>query len=93
MGVLNIKDTRSQKSAGVRIPGHPLLPEPLEIANNVQGWKNVFSFWDRRELRGPSTLTWVFRIGDCKITLEDEQKIGNWTYYVSSESLRDAESE
>ena len=44
-------------------------------------------------LRGPSTLTWELRTGDCKITLEDKQKIGNLTYHISSESLRDAESE
>ena len=44
-------------------------------------------------LRGPSTLTWELRIGDCKITLKDKQKIGNLTYYISSESLKDAESE
>ena len=45
-------------------------------------------------LRGPSTLTWELRKGDyCKTTLEDKQKIGNLRYYISSESLRDAESE
>ena len=44
-------------------------------------------------LRGPSTLTWELRTGDCKITLEDKQKIANLTYYISSESLKDAESE
>ena len=44
-------------------------------------------------LRGPFTLIWELRTGDCKITLEDKQKIGNLTYYISSESLRDAESE
>ena len=44
-------------------------------------------------LREPSTLTWELRTGDCKITLEDKQKIGNLTYYILSESLRDAESE
>ena len=45
------------------------------------------------ELRGPSTLTWELRTGDCKTTLEDKNKIGNLTYYISSESLRDTESE
>ena len=44
-------------------------------------------------LRRPSTLTWELLTGDCKITLEDKQKMGNLTYYISSESLRDAESE
>ena len=44
-------------------------------------------------LRGPSTLTWELRKGDCKTTLEDKQKIINLTYYISSESLRDAERE
>ena len=43
-------------------------------------------------LRGPSTLTWELRTGDCKITLEDK-KVGNVTYDISSESLSDAESE
>ena len=44
-------------------------------------------------LRGPSTLTWELRTGDSKTTLEDKTKIGNVTYYISSESLRDADSE
>ena len=44
-------------------------------------------------LRGPCTLTWKLRTGDCKITLEDKKKVGNVTYYISSESLSDAESE
>ena len=44
-------------------------------------------------LRGPSALTWELLTGDCKITLEYKQKIGNLTYYISLESLRDAESE
>ena len=44
-------------------------------------------------LRGPFTLTWELRTGDCKTTLEDKKKIANWTYYILSESLRDAESE
>ena len=44
-------------------------------------------------LRGPSTLTSELLTGDCKISLEDKQKIGNLTYYISSERLRDAESE
>ena len=44
-------------------------------------------------LRGPSTLTWELRTGDCKTTLEDKKKIENLTYYILSESLRDAESE
>ena len=45
------------------------------------------------KLRGPSTLTWELQTGDSKTTLEDKTKIGNVTYYISSESLRDAESE
>ena len=44
-------------------------------------------------LRGPSTLTWELQTGDYKTTLEDKKKIGNLTYYISSESLRDAESD
>ena len=44
-------------------------------------------------LEGASTLTWELRTGDCKVTLEEKTKIGNVTYYISSESLRDAESE
>ena len=44
-------------------------------------------------LREPFTLTWELQTGDCKTTLEDKKKIGNLTYYISSESLRDAESE
>ena len=40
-----------------------------------------------------STLTWELRTGESKTTLEDKTKIGNVTYYVSLESLRDAESE
>ena len=44
-------------------------------------------------LRGPSTLTWELRTGESKTTLEDKKKIGNVTYYISSESQRDAESE
>ena len=44
-------------------------------------------------LKGPSTLTWELRTGDCKITLEDKKKVGNVTYYISSESLSDAERE
>ena len=38
-------------------------------------------------LRGPSTLTGELRTGDCKTTLEAKKKIGNLTYYMSSESL------
>ena len=43
--------------------------------------------------RGPSTLTWELWTGESKTTLEDKTKIGNGTYYISSESPGDAESE
>ena len=39
-----------------------------------------------------STLNWELRTGDCKITPEDK-KIRNLTYYISSESIRNDESE
>ena len=47
----------------------------------------------RYVLRGPYTLTWELRTGDCKTTLEDTKIIRNLTYYISSESLREAKSE
>ena len=62
----------------------------------ISGLLTAFRIQEEFELvflRGPSTLTWELRTGDCKTTLEDKQKIGNVTYYISSESLRDAESE
>ena len=58
---------------------------------NVKGGKYVK--WQKNCLRGPSTLTWELRTGESKTTLEDKTKIGNVTLYISSESLRDAESE
>ena len=53
----------------------------------------VIPWLDNNPLRGPSTLTWELPNGDCKTTLKDKTKIGNVTYYISSESVRDAESE
>ena len=44
-------------------------------------WKSVLT------LRGPSTLTWELRTGESKTTLEDKTKLGNVTYYISSESV------
>ena len=70
---------------------HPqLLPK-----TTLKGLRQLYDSMQSciRSLRGPSTLTWKLRTGNCKITLEDKQKIGNLTYYISSESLRDAESE
>ena len=43
-------------------------------------------------LRGPATLTWELRTGDCKVSLEDK-RLENIAYYISSKSIRDAERE
>ena len=48
---------------------------------------------NNHKLRGPYVLTWELRTGDGKTTLEDKKIIGNLTLHISSESLRDAESE
>ena len=72
-------------------PKHGGLKAWSHSARNANSLKALYRI--SNELRGPSTLTWELRTGDCKITLEDKQKIGNLTYYISSESLRDAESE
>ena len=77
------------------------LQNALKLSHNNAPYKNFIllkragsiTIAKKRSLRGPSTLTWELRTGDCKITLEDKKKIGNVTYYISSESLRDAESE
>ena len=44
-------------------------------------------------IKGESTLNWKLRTSDCKITLEDKRRIGYLTYYISSGSIRNAESE
>ena len=62
-------------------------PGNLPLCNLLSKGYYVFALW------GPSILTWELRTGNCNITLEDKQKIGNLTYYISSKSLRDAESE
>ena len=48
---------------------------------------------DHFPLKGALYLNLGIAEGCCKTTLEDKQKIGNLTYYISSENLRDAESE
>ena len=65
--------------------------EKKSLGQNMNIW--IYMYTPLAQLRGSSTLTWELLTGDCKITLEDKQKIGNLTYYISSESLRDAESE